>query len=202
MKASEQIYTCSDDDIIAIKQCGPYIATYNKMPSDLSIRQSLSCDVDICGMTAPMIPNISILDAATGKYIGSASSPSNLQVETQAWGPSSVIIVYTDPNQDAPKPENKDENGQKDESQKTDRDTMKTDRKNEKKNEKKPPKKLAKKEEVVEENTAVIKKQIIGFADLNAISEQLIAKIKEMEMATQSFCKTHSVVTKSNTPNQ
>ena len=183
MRATEVLYQMSDNDILSVHQSNQYIFTYNQKPADLAIRQSLVSTATFQDRITALIPNVSVLDASTGRYIGTISTPSDLNVETSIWCQHYMAIVYADPV---------DENLTRDDPQSPQKDVPEPaapSKKPEKKESKKQSRK-GKKDDVLEETHISSRKtQIIGFVDLEEFANILITKIKETEQASHSFAK-------------
>ena len=100
MRESAIIYQISDNNILSVHQSKEYLFTYNQKPADLAVRQSLVFNVTYQDHTVAVIPNISVLNAATGQYIGTIATPSELSIEATICNPNYLALVFSDPSED------------------------------------------------------------------------------------------------------
>jgi hypothetical protein len=96
-RVAERLYYCSDDDILECHVAPGAVLTLNQKSSDANIVQALSKIVPWEERELGLFPNVSVLNAKTGNYVGTAASPANLELIQTIWSKEYVLFVYNDP---------------------------------------------------------------------------------------------------------
>ena len=91
------VYTCSDDNILECQLVDDVIVSHNQKSTEASLTKALTKTTVWDAREFQYFPNMSILQANDGGYIGSISTPVNLEIFQSVWNRNYVIFAYIDP---------------------------------------------------------------------------------------------------------
>ena len=94
---NEMVYRCSDDSIISCHTTEDVILTCNQKSSEVNLAQALTKKTMWEEREFQMFPNVSLLRATNGRYIGSVSTPTNLEVVQSMCNRNYLVVAYSDP---------------------------------------------------------------------------------------------------------
>jgi hypothetical protein len=97
LQAGDPLFTCSDDDILEAHVIGRMVLTFNQKSSDSTIIQALVNATKLEERELQFFPNISVIEPERGRYLGTASVPVNLEVIQILWNARYVIFIFNDP---------------------------------------------------------------------------------------------------------
>jgi hypothetical protein len=97
LQAGDPVFTCSDDDILDTHVIGQMILTFNQKSSDSTIIQALVNTTKLEERDMEFFPNISVIEPGKSRYLGTAALPVNLQVMQMLWNTRYVIFIFNDP---------------------------------------------------------------------------------------------------------
>ena len=200
-KTTHEIFTCSDEDIIQSFLINNTLFTQNKTTSDIGITQALSNIINWNERNLNLFPNISFLNSLTGKYIGTLSTPSNLENKFFLMSDKIILLIYNDPIENLVSTQNRNllsPHGKRGSSPKGSKPNPNI-KKNIKPN--KNNKKVEENKEPEQDPLIPIKREIIGFVSINDIIKyfhQSISNNEKLALERREFLRSMVSLSKFN----
>lgn len=182
-KVVQTLLTCSDDDILETHISSDSIYTYNQKSSDIHLVHALTQTITWEEREMKLFPNCSIIQAQTGCYSGTISTPISIELVSTLWNKTFGVFIYNDPVEYRLATPNRGQSpthGKRAAPKAGAKPTSGTAKKG--KTATRATKKAEEAKETEQEATVVVKRQIIGIVNF--------------EIAQDSFAKTHAAIEK------